>query len=99
MKLLPKSSIQSFYALFKFINHKNAVKPFNYFQVEKYQKHFAENLTDRRVLKTFVDLVYDLDDLRQRLVKMTKRQDEKLEYIYTRWSKMLSLTMVQCKNI
>ena len=63
-------------------------------QVERYQKHISENLTDKRVLKEFLDIVDGLEQLRNRLCDLTKSCDCDLETLYARWSRVLSRRMV-----
>ena len=67
---------------------------FMFSKVEKYQRHVSEHLTHQRVLKSFLEIVEGLENLRNRMIDMTKVSDVELERIYSRWSQVLSRRMV-----
>jgi len=59
-------------------------------EVSDYVNHLSENRVDTRVCKIFLSLVYDLNDFRRTIEKLSEpTNDETLEYLFATWKKVL----------
>ena len=58
--------------------------------MDNFHNNVTEDLTDKRILRLFLELTCELGELKQRMIDQTKRSDDQLERIYRAWSKILS---------